>query len=294
MSTLSPAAAALATQDVHGAPPAARPFIKWVGGKRRLVPTLLRQAPSDFGNYHEPFVGGGALFFALANQTPQAKRWANLSDQNLRLIRTYRAVRDDVEGLIARLRDYAESHDKDQYYAVRALAVDAMEDDADAAAWFIYLNKTGFNGLYRVNQKGGFNVPIGRYAKPNVCDGDNLRAASRILQGVDIRHEGFESVVGRAKAGDFVYFDPPYVPASGTANFTAYTRSGFGPAEQERLRDVARSLKNKGVRVILSNSDTAPVRTLYQRGFRKSQVMVARAVNSRASARGAVPELLIM
>jgi DNA adenine methylase len=294
MSTLSPAAAALASQDVRGSSSPARPFIKWVGGKRRLVPALLRQAPSDFGTYHEPFVGGGALFFALAAEAPRARRWANLSDRNLRLVRTYRAVRDDVEGLIARLRDYAESHDKDQYYAVRALDVDAMEDDVDAAAWFIYLNKTGFNGLYRVNQKGIFNVPMGRYTRPNVCDGDNLRAASRVLQGIDIRHEGFESVVGRAKSGDFVYFDPPYVPASGTANFTAYTRSGFGPAEQERLRDVARSLKSKGVRVILSNSDTPPVRSLYQRGFRKSQVMVARAVNSRASARGAVPELLIM
>ena len=297
MSPLSAAAAALAPSNdplsLDAVSPAPKPFIKWVGGKRRLVPELLRQAPEDFGRYHEPFVGGGALFFGLAEEHAGRERWASLSDTNLRLVRTYRAVRDDVEGLIARLRDYAEAHDKDQYYAVRALDVDRMEHDADVAAWFIYLNKTGFNGLYRVNRKGDFNVPMGRYKNPNICDGDNLRACSRALHGVDIRQEGFERAAARAVAGDFLYFDPPYVPASATANFTAYTSDGFGYAEQERLRDVARDLKSRGARVILSNSDTPPVRSLYQRGFAKRQVMMTRAVNSRASKRGGVPELLI-
>jgi DNA adenine methylase len=297
MSPLSAAAAALAPSNdplsLDAVAPAPKPFIKWVGGKRRLVPELLRQAPSRFGRYHEPFVGGGALFFGLAEEHAGRDRWACISDTNLRLVRTYRAVRDDVEGLVARLRDYAEAHDKDQYYAVRALDVDAMEHDADVGAWFIYLNKTGFNGLYRVNRKGGFNVPMGRYKNPNICDDENLRACSRALQGVDIRHEGYEKAARRAVEGDFVYFDPPYVPASATANFTAYTRDGFGLAEQEKLRDVARDLKKRGVRVILSNSDTPPVRSLYQRGFAKRQVMMTRAVNSRASKRGSVPELLI-
>jgi DNA adenine methylase len=256
MSLLNPAAAALAsapdTPIVDAVAPSPKPFVKWVGGKRRLVPELLRQAPRSFGRYHEPFVGGGALFFGLA-----------------------------------------ESHDKDQYYSVRALSVDGMEDDADVAAWFIYLNKTGFNGLYRVNRRGLFNVPMGRYKNPNICDDENLRVCSRALAGVDIRHEGFDAVTERAEPGDFVYFDPPYVPVSDTANFTAYTRSGFGPAEQEKLRDVARRLKDNGVRVIVSNSDTAPVRSLYRRGFRQRQVLVGRAINSKATARGAVPELII-
>jgi DNA adenine methylase len=297
MSLLNPAAAALAsapdTPIVDAVAPSPKPFVKWVGGKRRLVPELLRQAPRSFGRYHEPFVGGGALFFGLAERHARADRWANLSDTNLRLVRTWRAIRDDVEGVVARLRDYAESHDKDQYYSVRALSVDGMEDDADVAAWFIYLNKTGFNGLYRVNRRGLFNVPMGRYKNPNICDDENLRVCSRALAGVDIRHEGFDAVTERAEPGDFVYFDPPYVPVSDTANFTAYTRSGFGPAEQEKLRDVARRLKDNGVRVIVSNSDTAPVRSLYRRGFRQRQVLVGRAINSKATARGAVPELII-
>lgn len=279
-------------------PPPAKPFIKWAGGKRRLVPELLSRAPDVFGAYHEPFMGGAALFFGLlANRTIRGHDldtpWATLSDTNLRLVRTFRAVRDDVEGLIARLADYAEAHGRDQYYEVRALPVDEMEHDADVGAWFIYLNKTGFNGLYRVNRKGGFNVPIGRYKNPNICDADNLRAASRALQGAEIRHETFDAVLDRAEAGDLVYFDPPYVPASATASFTSYTKSGFDLDDQARLRDVARALKERGVAVLLSNSDTPPVRDLYRRGFTKRQVMMTRAINSKASKRGAVPELII-
>ena len=278
--------------------PEALPFIKWVGGKRKLVPELIRRAPKHFGTYHEPFTGGAALFFGLASarglsDRPPDHRWAVLSDTNLRLVRSFRAVRDDVEGLVGRLRDYAESHSEEQYYEVRALDVDGFEHDADVAAWFIYLNKTGFNGLYRVNRKGGFNVPMGRYENPNICDDRGLRAASRALQGAEIRHEGFEAVLGRAAPGDFVYFDPPYVPLSTTASFTAYTEGGFDLADQERLRDVARALKERGVHVLLSNSDTPRVRSLYHRGFSQGQVMMGRAINAKTSARGAVAELLI-
>lgn len=284
---------------IRPAPPTeALPFIKWAGGKRRLVPELLRRSPERFGAYHEPFVGGGALFFGLAAQREArgldpAEPWAHLSDTNARLIRTYRAVRDDVEGLIARLRDYAEAHDRDHYYEVRALDVDAMEDDSDVGAWFIYLNKTGFNGLYRVNRKGGFNVPMGRYKNPRVCDDDNLRAASRVLQGATLHQESFDRVLDRAQPGDLVYFDPPYVPASATSSFVSYTKHGFDIADQERLRDVARDLKAADVAVLLSNSDTPPVRSLYRRGFVARQVMMTRAINSKASRRGAVPELII-
>lgn len=280
-------------------PPAvAKPFIKWAGGKRRLVPELIRRAPAGFGRYHEPFMGGAALFFGLTTErvssgVPADRPWATLSDTNLRLVRTFRAVRDDVEGVIARLEDYAVGHDSDQYYAVRALAVDEMELDADVAAWFIYLNKTGFNGLYRVNRKGGFNVPIGRYKNPRVCDADNLRAASRALQSTEVLHETFDAVLDRAEPGDLVYFDPPYVPASTTASFTSYTKVGFSLEDQRRLRDVAHALKERGVSVLLSNSDTPPVRSLYRRGFTKRQVMMTRAINSKASKRGAVAELII-
>ena len=279
-------------------PPEASPFIKWAGGKRRLVPELMRRAPDRYGAFHEPFCGGGALFFGIAAEREArgldpAEPWANLSDTNQRLVRTYRAVQSDVEGLIARLREYAAAHTRDHYYAVRALDVDAMEHDADVAAWFIYLNKTGFNGLYRVNRKGGFNVPIGSYKNPNVCDDQNLRAASRVLQGATVRHETFDAVLERAQAQDLVYFDPPYVPASATASFTAYTKGGFDLSDQERLRDLARDLKAKGVSVLLSNSDTPPVRSLYRRGFVARQVMMTRAINSKASRRGAVPELII-
>lgn len=280
------------------APTQAKPFIKWAGGKRRLVPELIRRSPGDFSRYHEPFMGGAALFFGLTSERAAAgvtpdRPWATLSDTNERLVRTFRAVRDDSEGVIARLHDYAVGHGQEQYYAVRALAVDEMEHDADVAAWFIYLNKTGFNGLYRVNRKGGFNVPIGRYKNPKVCDAVNLRAASRALQGTEILHETFDAVLDRAEAGDLVYFDPPYVPASETASFTSYTKTGFTLEDQRRLRDVAHALKDRGVSVLLSNSDTPPVRSLYRRGFTKRQVMMTRAINSKASKRGAVAELII-
>ena len=270
----------------------ARPFLKWVGGKRRVLPQLLGRAPSDWAGYHEPFIGGGALFFAIASQRPRPAGWATISDQNLRLIRTFRAVRDQVEPLIKQLEVYAANHSKDHYYKVRAIDIDA-QGDVELAAWMIYLNKTGFNGLYRVNRKGKFNVPMGRYKNPTVCDADNLRACAAALTGVEIRHEGFDAVLERAGEGDFVYFDPPYMPASPTASFTSYTADGFTLADQERLRDVARLLKGNGVSVMLSNSDVPPVRKLYTPGFRKHTIKVGRAISCRGDKRGAVGELII-
>ncbi|MFM2247548.1 MAG: adenine methylase [Pseudomonadota bacterium] len=275
-------------------PPAqARPFVKWAGGKRRLIDELLEGAPAGFRRYHEPFVGGGALFFALAGRYVRPGAWASLSDVNIRLVRTWRAVQNDVEGLILRLKDYAEAHDEEQFYAVRAIDVDKFDDDTDVAAWFIYLNKTAYNGLYRVNRSGGFNVPLGRYADPQICDPDGLRLASRALAGAHIEHAAFDSVLDRALPGDFVYFDPPYVPVSHTADFTSYTADGFSMADQARLRDVAAALKDRGVHVLLSNSDTATVRELYQGSFHHRTVLCGRAINSRASSRGRVAELLI-
>lgn len=272
----------------------AQPFVKWAGGKRRLLSDLLAHTPASFTRYHEPFVGGGALFFSLASARPPARGpWATLSDANLRLVRTYRAVRDDPGGLIRRLRVMADTHDEDRFHEVRAIDPDALDDDADVAAWFIYLNKTAFNGLYRVNRRGRFNVPIGRYASPAICDEDVLLSASAALQGADIVHAGFEAVLDRAAPGDFVYFDPPYVPVSETASFKEYTSDGFTIDDQARLRDVAAALKMRDVQVLLSNSDTQPVRELYRQGFDQARVWCGRAINSKASGRGRVAELLI-
>jgi len=216
-----------------------------------------------------------------------------LSDANQRLVRTYRAVRDEPRRLVERLQEHAAKHSKDSFYAVRALDPDAFVDDVEVAAWFIYLNKTAFNGLYRVNRKGGFNVPMGKYARPNICDEASILSASAALQGAEIHHEGFESVLDRAEPGDVVYFDPPYVPASKTASFTDYTRDGFTLDDQAKLRDVAAELKMRGLRVILSNSDAPVVRDLYRSGFDLRVVQCGRSINSKASKRGRVGELII-
>lgn len=261
----------------------ARPFLKWAGGKRQLLPELERRVPS-FTSYFEPFAGSGALFFALR------PRRAVLADANERLIRTYQGVRDDVEGVITLLKTYP--HDATFFYRLRTVDID-RRSDTELAAWFIYLNKTGYNGLYRVNRANRFNVPFGRYTNPTICDEVNLRACSRALVGVKLLVDDFESVVRPAKRGDFVYFDPPYVPLSATSSFTSYTSDRFGPDEQRRLRDVARQLKTRGVAVMLSNSSAPFVRDLYARGFRVQQVTATRLVNSRASGRGSIAEFVI-
>ncbi|MFT4980121.1 MAG: DNA adenine methylase [Myxococcota bacterium] len=270
----------------------ARPFLKWAGGKRRVLPLLLDKAPRKWSRYHEPFMGGGALFFSIAAQKPRPEGWACISDQNERLVRTFLSVRDHTDALIERLQVHAEQHCKEYYYATRAIDIDVAED-VDVAAWLIYLNRTGFNGLYRVNKKGGFNVPMGRYKNPTICDVENLKACSAAMQGVGIYCEGFDAVLDRAGEGDFVYFDPPYVPVSKTSSFTSYTADGFSNHDQERLRDVARLLKQAEVRVMLSNADVPRVRKLYTPGFRKHAIQVTRAISASASARGAVGELII-
>ena len=265
--------------------PRTKPFLKWAGGKRQLLDQLMRYVPEKYGTYHEPFVGGGALFFHL---TPPR---AVLSDNNARLVRAYRGVRDGVERVIRLLRDYP--HDKDFFLSFREHDVD-RDSDAEVAAWLVYLNKTGFNGLYRVNSHDRFNVPFGRYASPNLCDEDTLRACSRALADTDLPlDEDFGSVVHRARKGDFVYFDPPYVPLSASSSFTSYTSAGFGLAAHERLRDVALDLKRRGVHVLLSNSSAPAVVELYAKGFIVERVAAQRAVNSKASGRGPVTELII-
>jgi DNA adenine methylase len=263
---------------------AARPFVKWVGGKRQLLPWLLSMAPHIAGTYFEPFVGGGALFFAL-----QPKR-AVLTDTNARLVRTYLGVRNSVDRVIQLLDTYP--HDRTFFYEFRQADIDGASD-AEVAAWFIYLNKTGFNGLYRVNRENRYNVPFGRYVNPKICDEINLRRCSAALARAEVMVDDFDAVDGRARRGDFVYFDPPYVPLSATSSFTAYTADGFGPEAQARLRDTALRLKARGVSVMLSNSSAPMVRSLYADGFEVTDVLATRSVNSKASARGAILEVII-
>ncbi len=263
---------------------AGRPFLKWAGGKRQLLPALVPRVPPRYGKYFEPFVGGGALFFALRPVR------AVLADVNARLIRTYAGVRDDVDGVIALLKTYP--HDPVFFRAMRTVDID-RRSDAEVAAWFIYLNRTGYNGLYRVNRGDRFNVPFGRYVNPTLCDERTLRGCSAALKDVELLVDDFEAVARRARRGDFVYFDPPYAPLSATSSFTSYTASGFGAEEQVRLRDTARRLKARGVRVMISNSSAPVVRRLYADGFAVEGVEATRLVNSRASRRGKVAELVI-
>ena len=263
-------------------------MLKWAGGKGRLLPELLARLPASFGAYHEPFVGGGALFFALAGVGRLGRVY--LSDANAALIDVYLALRDDVAAVIAALRRHR--YDRDHYYHVRAQRP-AELSLPERAARVIDRNKTCYNGLYRENRAGQFNVPFGRYTNPTICDEPNLRAVANILQRADIARRRFDTVLDYAKAGDFVYFDPPYVPLSTTANFTTYDRAGFGPDDQRQLRDVFAELGRRGVGAMLSNSDTPLVRELYA-GFRVEQVFAARAVNSKANGRGKVAEVLVL
>lgn len=264
-----------------------RPVLKWAGGKGRLLPQLLKHLPADFSAYHEPFVGGGALFFELVAQA--RIRQAFLSDINSSLIDVYLGLRDYPDVVIDALKHHV--HEHDYYYFVRALDPQGLTLP-ERAARIIYLNKTCYNGLFRENRAGQFNVPFGRYRNPTICDEPNLRAASRALQGVDIARRHFATVLDVAKPGDFVYFDPPYHPVSATANFTAYDRNGFGPDDQRQLRDVFAVLAERGVAALLSNSDTPFVRELYA-GFPIETVYAARAVNSKGNGRGKVAEVIV-
>jgi DNA adenine methylase len=275
----------------------AKPFLKWVGGKRQLLSELVRYTPDpkQIDTYYEPFVGGGALFFHL-----QPRR-AILADFNERLIRTYRGVRDDVEDVIDRLLTYGHLHDRHFFEKMRGLDVDKLSD-AGVAAWFIYLNRTGYNGLYRVNSRNQFNVPFGDYKNRLTFDAENLRACARVLRQATkgagdperIKVADFEQVARPATTGDFVYFDPPYAPLNATSKFTDYTSAGFGEEQQLRLRDLALELKRAGVRVLLSNSSTDRVRSWYHgKDFTRVRVGARRSVNSKPQARGRVAELII-
>ncbi len=260
-----------------------RPFLKWVGGKSQLLTHLLGMIPKDFRTYHEPFVGGGALYFELAPSK------AILSDLNRELIDCYTAVQGNVEKVITALKRHR--YDKEYYYEIRGQDPFKLSP-VKRAARMIYLNRTGFNGLYRVNSKGEFNVPFGRYKDPLICDESNLRACSEQLRRVELKRSSFEKVLKHARERDLVYFDPPYIPLSDTAYFTAYEKSGFGMSNQERLAEVFDELAERGVYVILSNSDVPWMRSRY-RAHSIHSVKALRNINSKGDKRGRVGELIV-
>ena len=266
----------------------AAPVIKWVGGKTKLLHELISRMPETYGRYYEPFAGGAAMFFRLA-----PKR-AVLADANKDLVALYTAIASDPNAVIRRLQHHREAHDEDHYYAMRAKWNEdhASWPAAERAATFIYLNKTCFNGLWRVNRAGAFNVPIGRYTDPPICVPDAVRAASHVLARAELRCGDYKSAVHDAKAGDFLYFDPPYDPVTPTANFTSYSADGFSADHQRELAATAKALVERGCKVMLSNSDTPFIRSLY-RGMRVERVKCPRAINSNAAKRGDVDEVVV-
>lgn len=267
----------------------ATPIVKWAGGKGRLLSQYEPYLPTQFKRYFEPFAGGAAIFFWLRNQRGP-KFSATLNDSNQELINCYQVVQTQPEPLLERLREMAALHDSDYYYQVRA---QKPQESLERAARLIYLNKTCYNGLYRVNASGGFNVPIGRYKDPAIVQEDKILAAHSALQGVQLWNKGFDEAALAARKGDFVYFDPPYQPLNATSNFTSYTKDQFGMEQQCHLAEVFKQLVRRGCHVLLSNSDSELVRNLY-RDFQQVEIQAPRFINSKAAGRSSIAELLIL
>ncbi len=271
----------------------AKPIVKWAGGKTRLLKHLVPFATErKMRVYAEPFMGGAALFFRLASMPERRFERAILADQNPELVAAYQAVKKHVDRVLTALQKYADREDRRElYYETRDLSTQKL-GDVERAARLIFLNRTGYNGLWRVNSKGKFNVPYGRYLNPKIVDPERLHAASAALALAEIRHVDFLEVSRECAEGDFVYFDPPYVPLSKTATFTAYASQGFGPDDQERLAKEMRRLRDRGVRAMLSNASNAETRRLYE-GLETEVVYAPRAINSDPKKRGEVAEVLV-
>ena len=263
-----------------------KPFLKWAGGKAGLIEQYEPHLPKKIsGRYFEPFLGGGALFFHLRPEQ------AVLSDVNEELVNCYLMVRDAPEALIAAVVAHRDRHDEDHYYEVRA---NVPSTKLDRAARFIYLNRTCYNGLWRVNSKGGFNVPLGRYKRPLVSVEAMISSASQALVGKTIEVRPFEQVLDHAKRGDVVYFDPPYQPLSRTSSFTSYSKTSFSEDDQRRLAHVFEALTKKRVKALLSNSDHPLIRRLYaSKRYKVIEISARRSINSKAQHRGPINELLI-
>ena len=287
---------------------AARPFLKWAGGKTQLLEPLIARAPREIGTYYETFLGGGAMFFGLLANPELAPKRAVLNDLNHHLVTVYEVVRDEVESLIEALGalsgSYLEAGDDERsefYYAQRSRRPTGR---IDLAARFVFLNKTCFNGLYRVNRRGEFNVPHGKYRSPRILDPQGLRDASDALRNVELTCSDFGEALKAPQAGDFVYLDPPFEPLSKTSSFTNYTQGAFDRSEQQRLKWAIDELTERGVRVMLSNSAQDYILGLYSadRGpfgrpgmrYRLETTLARRAINSRGDRRGAIDELIAL
>jgi DNA adenine methylase len=288
-----------------------RPLLKWAGGKRQLLPALRPYYPASFSRYFEPFLGSGAVFFDLHRQGCLAGRIARLTDTNVDLVGCYRMVRDASEEVITALRKLETAHHAKGpsfYYEVRDSRFNPARTGPletrytpELAAMFIYLNRAGYNGLFRLNRSGGFNVPAGRYTNPTICDAEHIRGVAQVLShpGVSIECVPFDAAIADAAAGDFIYCDPPYVPLSRTASFAQYTAAGFDATDQARLQASVVRAASRGAILLVSNSTAPEAVAAYQAqdarraGLLVRRVPARRAINSRAALRGAVDELIV-
>ena len=262
-----------------------KPFLKWVGGKRQLISEILQRSPNSFNNYFEPFLGGGAVFFSISHSR------AIIGDINEELINSYKTIKSDVRELIKLLKRYKILHNKDFFYKIRNVNPKNISR-VERVARLIYLNKTCFNGLYRVNSKGEFNVPFGSYKNPLICDEENLIAVHHKLKKTKIIHANYSTITKTTSKNDFVYFDPPYEPVSSSSNFVNYSKNGFTQENQRELSELYSELTKRGVYCMLSNSSAPLIWDLY-REYNINKVKAARTVNSKANGRGKIEELII-
>jgi len=271
-----------------------KPFVKWAGGKRQLIPILNKNLPETFGTYYEPFLGGGALLFHMLTERNGQK--CIISDLNSDLVLSYTTVRNRIDELIASLQNHEKNYKKDSksyYYSIRE---SNPQGEIEKTSRLVFLNRTCFNGLYRVNSKGKFNVPLGKYTNPNIVNEENLRSVSNILQSnkISIQCRDFEKVLRDAKKGDLVYFDPPYHPISETANFTSYTNKDFSYDDLSRLAKICINLDAKGCNVLLSNSDSKQVIDMFsEKPWKITKIQANRSINSNSKKRTGHFELLI-
>lgn len=273
--------------------PLARPVLKWAGGKTQLLPEIATRVPETFFKYHEPFVGSGAVFFALSPEH------ATISDTNRNLVNLYTHIRDNTAQLHEALQtlqlefnELPGDEKSEYYYSKRVLFNSGPKGSIGHSALMVFLNKTGFNGMYRENPKGEFNIPFAKKRSVNLPTYEHLEACKVVLQNAEIFHAGFDSITDRVKSGDFVYFDPPYVPLNKTSSFTNYQAKGFSLRNHEQLAETVSILNKEGVKVLLSNSDTPEVRSIFKE-FTIDTVYARRSINSKGSGRGVVAEVLV-
>jgi DNA adenine methylase len=271
----------------------ARPFVKWAGGKGQLLTQLEPFFPERVQNYFEPFVGGGAVFFDL-----EVHGKAHINDINQTLVNAYQYLKKDIETITQELKQIEKLYlnldfeARKAFYYERRSEYNSIEAGPRKTILLIFLNRTCFNGLYRENSRGEFNVPMGNYANPRICDEPNLRAIAAHLKNTEITSTDYKKAVSKARAGDFVYFDPPYVPLSATASFTSYNKDDFSQHNQEELSELFKELDKRGCLIMLSNSKTKLTQQLYKE-FRQKTVYAGRNINARGTDRGKVPELIV-